>query len=95
MESNTSKVCGLFEALETILDDSCILSPIIYKGALAWLVESEAGKVRIVWDSKNEFKSAQGVHTTLLVNEYELRDKLESAFHDGFNTIFIHNSKEN
>lgn len=90
--TKTGQICGLFEALETILDDSCMLFPTMYKGALAWLVESEAGQVRIVWDSKNEFKSAQGVHTTLLVNEYELCDKLESAFQDGFNNIFIHSN---
>jgi hypothetical protein len=46
-------------------------------------------QMRIIFDPANQYPNAQGIHTTLECDEYELCDKMERGWDDGFSTMWV------
>jgi hypothetical protein len=85
--------CGLIEALEVICPE-IIFERTLYgdERCLSWYLENPYSDLvmRIVFDPENKYSHKIGHHTVLDQDEYELADRINEAFDDGFETIFIH-----
>lgn len=86
----------LAEGFESLLDPHLELSRSVYgqgdKQCLLLYVDNNhtGSQMRIIFDPRGLHAHRQGVHTTLEIDEFELAEKLERAFDDGFDTIWVH-----